>query len=121
MHCYMKYVALFILELVYSLHTAPSDMPYYFNCTYFNCPFDKCKEGIDWGYYHKNEGNCKRCMELCWNDPNCGSIECQENNFNDTIGYCAWWKKGKCSNLELSSYGMEKIKTCRKNGGLPVS
>ena len=91
-----------------------SELPHLFECTHYYCNRYIDSKDENWGYYYKNDGNCTRCMELCYNDPNCGSLECQENGIDKTDGYCIWIHK-KCDKDSLNyRFGNGPKKTCMK-------
>ena len=61
-----------------------------YTCEKKGCHWADYKEGEDWDYYSRTDGDCFKCQDQCNKDENCGAVECGES-------YCSWWKIGKCS------------------------
>ena len=96
-------------------------MPFLFECTYKRCDSSNFTENLDYGFYENRNGNCTKCMEMCLNDEDCGSIECLDNSLlnvvklNPTGGYCLWWRPNRCiSKKEFTLQGNGIKKTCEK-------
>ena len=66
-------------------YSASSEMPFLFECAYKRCDSSNYTENLDYGYYEKGNGNCTKCMEMCLNDEDCGSIECQDNSLLNLV------------------------------------
>ena len=79
-----------------------------------HCGWENYTEGVDWGYYSKNNSDCVFCQEQCSNDSNCGAVEC-----GGSANYCSWWKNGNCvTELEKTITGAQYTHgTCNKHGG----
>ena len=76
-----------------------------YECENKGCPWSNYVKYQDWGYYSETENDCHTCQDRCEADINCGAVECGEE-----LGYCSWWKKGKCSRQEATV----SVNTCRK-------
>ena len=81
-------------------------------CGIRHCPWDMDKEGLDWGYYTKDNSDCKLCKEKCSNDDNCGAVEC-----GGTISYCSWWRRGICVNASEKKRESNVHETCTQKTG----
>ena len=74
------------------------------------CQWTNYTRNEDWGFYSKTMDDCTWCQEKCSDDLNCGAVECG-------LGYCSWWKWGKCTYKEAArdEYYNPNFKTCRRS------
>ena len=78
-------------------------------CATRACEWDVFTNPNDWGYYSKENGDCRFCKAKCSQDNNCGAVECGGS-------YCSWWKLGKCT-MKHAYIETDNL-TCYKRGEL---
>ena len=89
-----------------------SNLDSQYRCGNKHCLWANYNEGVDWGYYSRNNSDCVFCHEKCKTDLNCGAVECGGN-----INYCSWWKIGKCVTELEQTVTTDEYLTCIKHGG----
>ena len=121
------FVGLYFFHLLFdflAIQYAVSIYEPQYRCTHHECPWSHYEEDTDFGFWTDNGeriASCTRCMELCDNDPSCGSVECgpdQDLPSGSVLsGYCSWWKAGKCeAAAEFTTNPANYILTCKKQG-----
>ena len=78
-------------------------------CDHKHCLWEYYVENEDWGYYSKNNSDCRFCQSKCDDDPNCSGVEC-----GGKIDYCAWWKLTKCVTSDEKNIDDTYHTTCTK-------
>jgi len=70
----------------------------YYDCHKSYCDFGEFTEGLDYKKlnHHSLEGDCETCAELCNDDADCTSFECDPEN-------CYAWYNNKCNDPNITT------------------
>ena len=81
-------------------------------CGNRHCLWENYEKDEDWGYYSRTNNDCMFCQDKCSNDTNCAGVEC-----GGRVGYCSWWKQGRCVTKSEQTEEHDEHETCIKVGG----